>query len=160
MKNSPVNVGIACALVVREPGTLISYALGSCVGVCLFDHKKHIAGMAHILLPSYKDAVDRQNLYKFADSGCELLLYSMLRKGAGRDDISARLVGGARMFRTGGSMEGIGERNVNAAREALHRLGIQITAEDTGKDYGRTVTLDSETGEVTVKAVNGEIKKI
>lgn len=160
MKNSPVNVGIACALVVKEPGVLITYALGSCVGVCLFDRKKHIAGMAHIMLPSYEDAADRQNLYKFADSGCELLLRSMLRQGAGRDDITARLAGGAKMFRTGGSMEGIGERNVHAVRETLHRLGIQIIAEDTGKDYGRTVTLDSVTGEVTVKAVNGEIKKI
>ena len=47
-----VNVGIADLNVVKYPDVLATYALGSCVGICLYDHKAKIAGMAHILLPS------------------------------------------------------------------------------------------------------------
>lgn len=153
MKNSPVIVGIAQAGIAEKPDELITYALGSCVSVCLFDRKHYIAGMAHILLPNQNDAVDRRNPYKFADSGCSELLKAMLLRGAGREYLTAKLAGGARMFQTSGASEGIGARNVAAVREALRLLGIRIIAEDTGKDYGRTVILNSETGQVTVKSV-------
>ena len=145
MKNSPVIVGIAQAGVAKRPRELITYALGSCVSICLFDRKNYIAGM--------EDAIDRQNPYKFADRGCEELLRAMTACGAGREYITAKLAGGARMFTTSNTSEGIGARNVTAVREALKLLGIRIIAEDTGKDYGRTVILNSETGEVTVKSV-------
>ena len=83
MKNSPVIVGIAQAGVAKRPRELITYALGSCVSICLFDRKNYIAGMAHILLPHQEDAIDRQNPYKFADRGCEELLRAMTAGPAG-----------------------------------------------------------------------------
>ena len=64
MNSNPVIVGIAQGAVVAKPRELVSYALGSCVGVCLYDRNSNIAGMAHILLPSYKDARDQTNPYK------------------------------------------------------------------------------------------------
>ena len=108
MKNSPVIVGIAQAGVAKRPRELITYALGSCVSICLFDRKNYIAGMAHILLPHQEDAIDRQNPYKFADRGCEELLRAMTACGAGREYITAKLAGGARMFTTSNTSEGIG----------------------------------------------------
>ena len=54
-----VNVGIADLNVVKYPDVLATYALGSCVGICLYDHKAKIAGMAHIMLPSSADMPTR-----------------------------------------------------------------------------------------------------
>lgn len=160
MNGNPVIVGIAQGAVVTKPQELVSYALGSCVGVCLYDRKKKIAGMAHILLPSYRDALDRANPYKFADTGCARLLMEMEKAGAARHAVTAKIVGGAKMFRTDGKTEGIGERNVKAVREALEALGISLIAEDTGADYGRTVTFAPESGMVTVKSVRHGINVI
>lgn len=153
MNENPIMVGIARGVIVQKPGRLITYALGSCVGVCLYDKRTGLTGMAHILLPSYRDAVDQSNLYKFADTGCEKLYRSMLKAGADRHSVTAKIVGGARMFRTDGKTEGIGERNVKSVKGALGSLGILLVAEDTGKDYGRTVILDSESGRVTVTSL-------
>lgn len=153
MNENPIIVGIARGVIVHKPERLITYALGSCVGVCLYDKRIGLAGMAHILLPSHQDAVDQSNPYKFADTGCELLYRSMVKSGADRQAVTAKIAGGARMFRTDGKTEGIGERNVRAVKEALGSLGIWLLAEDTGKDYGRTVILDSESGFVTVTSL-------
>lgn len=153
MNEHPIVVGIARGVIVRRPERLITYALGSCVGVCLYDNRTGLTGMAHILLPSHRDAVDQSNPYKFADTGCELLYHSMLKSGAYKKTVTAKIAGGARMFRTDGKTEGIGERNVKAVKEALESLGIWLLAEDTGKDYGRTVILDSESGLVTVTSL-------
>lgn len=160
MNNNPVIVGIAQGNIVQSPRKLISYALGSCVGICLYDRNKGIAGLAHILLPSHRDATDQTNPYKFADTGCVRLFDEMLRAGAGRHFITAKIAGGAEMFHTDGKTWEIGKRNVKAAREALAALGIHLIAEDTGSDYGRTVMLDSATGIVTVKSVIHGIKVI
>lgn len=160
MNDNPVIVGIAQGNVVQKPDKLVSYALGSCVGVCLYDRGKKIAGMAHILLPSRRDAIDQTNPYKFADTGCERLLMEMMRAGAVRQSVTAKIVGGAKMFHTDGKTWGIGERNVKAVKTALATLGISLIGEDTGKDYGRTVLLDSETGMVTVKSVKNGVKVI
>ena len=127
MKNSPVIVGIAQAGVAKRPRELITYALGSCVSICLFDRKNYIAGMAHILLPHQEDAIDRQNPYKFADRGCEELLRAMTACGAGREYITAKLAGGARMFTTSNTSEGIGARNVTAVREELKLLASGLS---------------------------------
>lgn len=153
MKNNPDIVGIAQGGVVKSPGELITYALGSCVGICLYDRKNKIAGMAHILLPSRQDALDQTNLYKFADTGCERLLSAMLKEGADLRSITAKIAGGATMFGGNSGRESIGTRNVKAVRAALMQLGIGLTAEDTGKDYGRTVALDAASGAVTVRSV-------
>lgn len=160
MNNSPVVVGIAQGEVVRQPSELITYALGSCVGVCLYDKKHHIAGLAHILLPIRSEALDQKNPYKFADSGCRLLRQRMILMGAEADQITAKIAGGARMFATDSKTESIGERNIKAVREALHRCGIQILAEDVGKDYGRTITFKSSSGSLHVKSIKYGIKII
>lgn len=160
MNKNPVVVGIAQGDIVRPPDVLVTYALGSCVGVCLYDRKTGVAGMAHILLPSYRDARDQSNPYKFADTGCDLLLRSMLMAGADRESVTAKIAGGARMFHTDGKTEGIGTRNVKAVKEALRLLGIRLIAEDTGEDYGRTVILDSTSGRITIKSVKHGVNVI
>lgn len=157
MSDNPVVVGIAQGLAVCRPKVLVTYALGSCVGVCLYDRTHHIAGMAHILLPETADSIRAGNPYKFADSGCAELLRAMERLGANRYAVQAKLAGGARMFERYEAAESIGERNVKAVKAALEELGIAVAAEDTGKNYGRTILFDSEDGSLKIKSKNSEI---
>lgn len=157
-------VGIAEGKVSKAQGELITYALGSCVGICLYDRSCKIAGMVHILLPYKKVAVSQNNPYKFADTGIAMLVNDMERHGAARRKMTAKIAGGAEMFQRTGTFrnntgEGqIGQRNVEAVREVLKELRIPIIADDTGDRLGRTISFSAETGKLTVKTVRLEWK--
>lgn len=147
-------VGIGDACIAKIPDTLVTYALGSCVGVCLYDFRNHIAGMVHILLPS-SHAIKSENEYKFADRGIEKLLNQMLRQGANRKCIVAKIAGGAEMFSTYGmKSSGIGYKNVEAVSKVLKQMGIPIVAKDTGKNFGRSIWLYTMDGSLKVNTVN------
>ena len=90
-----ISVGIGEGKTAVNQQILISYALGSCVGVCMYDRDKKIAGMAHIVLPGKESAVSRENPYKFADEGVKELIREMERAGASRKRITAKIAGGA-----------------------------------------------------------------
>ena len=79
-------VGIGDACIIKMPDVLVTYSLGSCVGVCLYDFRNHIAGMVHILLPSRHD-IQNSNEYKFADSGISKLLEQMLQQRCNKKSI-------------------------------------------------------------------------
>lgn len=146
-------VGIAEGGVVRGEGELVSHALGSCIGICLYDRARRIAGMAHILLPSREVALEQSNPYKFADSGTEELIRAMERQGAVRSELTAKLAGGARMFRVGEGQTCVGERNIAAARQALQARRIPILAQDVGADYGRSICFSARTGALHIRTV-------
>lgn len=146
-------VGLCDGRVVNRGEELVTYALGSCIGICLYDSQKCIAGMVHIMLPHKENALARDNDYKFADAGIAKLNIEMIRKGADKKRITAKIVGGAEMFRLEGSGMRIGERNSIAVKVALQKMGIPLIAEDTGGDFGRSIWLESLTGIVRVKAV-------
>ena len=73
-----IMVGIAEGKIARKTQVLASYALGSCVAICLYDPKNKIAGMAHAILPRKEDAVDQGNPYKFAREGASELIRAMV----------------------------------------------------------------------------------
>ena len=148
-----IMVGIAEGKIARKTQVLASYALGSCVAICLYDPKNKIAGMAHAILPRKEDAVDQGNPYKFAREGASELIRAMVNSGAEKKQITAKPVGGARMFKTRERDMEIGARNVMAAKEALHKEGVSILAEDTGKNYGRTVFFHAEDGRIQVSTI-------
>lgn len=146
-------VGIAEGKTAKHGEVLVSYALGSCVGVCLYDRKNKIAGMAHIILPGKSFAVCHDNEYKFASEGVRSLIRDMCRQGADRKYISAKIAGGAKMFRSAEHEWDIGNQNVKRVKETLSEEGICVAAEDTGEDYGRTIVFMSEDGTLEVKTV-------
>lgn len=150
---SMIIVGISDYKTAKEPDKLITYALGSCVGTCLFDGINSIAGLSHILLPDSSISKTDKNIMKYADTAIEALVREIERFGIRRSLLKAKIAGGANMFATQSSGMNIGERNVAAVKEQLKRLGIRIVAEDTGKNYGRTVEFDPKTGTMTVKSV-------
>ena len=139
----------------RHPCMLTTLGLGSCVGISLFDRVKKIAGMAHIMLPSSKQARDSVNIAKFADTGIIDLVNKMLGLGASRGAIVAKLAGGAQMFAFKDISEvmRIGDRNIEAARYMLSLVKIPIISEDVGANYGRTIELYSNDGSLLIKTI-------
>lgn len=156
-----VNVGISDMKIVNVPEGLISYALGSCIGICIVDKTAQIAGMAHIMLP-YNNNKDIANVFKYADTGIAEMVRQMEHLGALKTRMTAKIAGGAKMFEiTGNSSVGnIGERNILATKETLRNLKIRLFAEDVGQNYGRTIIFDSTTGNLTIKSFGRDLKVI
>lgn len=153
MSHESYVVGIAEGKVVQGDAELISYALGSCIGICLYDRDRRVAGLAHILLPSRDLAVERTNPYKFADSGTEELVRAMILQGAARSALTAKLAGGARMFQVAEGQYCVGQRNLEAVRQVLRSLNIPILAQDVGADYGRSIYFSARTGLLRIKTI-------
>lgn len=146
-------VGIAEGKTACFHQELVSYALGSCVGVCLYDPVKKIAGMAHVVLPHKGLNRPDENRYKYADEGVRALLEELVSKGAVRGRILAKIAGGAKMFETANRVWEIGENNVAAVKEALQEEKIPLLAEDTGKNYGRTIRFRAIDGKLEISTV-------
>jgi len=149
-----ISVGISDYKTSKAPDTLVTYALGSCVGVALYDPWGHIGGLSHVMLPSssLRTAGGIDDRMKYADTAIPDLAGELERMGARRGSLVAKLIGGANMFNLKGSsfVDTIGERNVAAARSELMRLGIPIVAEDVGSNYGRTVFFQLDDGKVQI----------
>ncbi len=136
--------------------------LGSCVGIALRDPVTKIGGLAHIMLPDSTTIRNNSNIPKFADTGIEELVKQVTRKGANRSRLVAKIAGGAQMFgfNSNSEMVRVGERNVQATKKKLAELRIPILAEDTGKNFGRTVIFYPETGDFVIRAVGKQEYKI
>jgi chemotaxis protein CheD len=148
-------VGLGQFVVLQGRGTLASYGLGSCVGVVFHDQEARVGGLVHVVLPSGKLSRDRSNPARFAETAVPLVLGEMLRAGAVRGRISARLVGGASMFAAltpAGTVQ-MGQRNLNACRLALQQASVRVAAEAVGGEIGRSLWFDVATGTVTVRSV-------
>ncbi|MDD2262674.1 MAG: chemotaxis protein CheD [Clostridia bacterium] len=157
MTGKQIVVGISDLNTAYSPDELISYALGSCIGICLYDKLQKIAGLSHILLPdssTYK-AVDNM---KFADTAIKELISRMIRLGCRKNNLTAKIAGGANMFSWSG--ETVGDKNIKSVEEQLRIHGIPLLAKDVGGDYGRTVSICAETGVVTVKALTRGVKTL
>ena len=145
-------VGISDQKLCKSPDVLVTYALGSCVGICMIDKALGIAGLAHIMLPDSSAIPNDHNKFKFADTGIKLLYDSMIKSGAAASRITAKIAGGAQMFSGDSDVFSVGERNVAAVKQALQSSKIPIVAEQTGLDFGRTVFFYSEDGTMEVRA--------
>lgn len=134
-------VGISDLKVGKGEDVLVTYALGSCVGICIFDPIQKIGGLSHIMLPSSKLTTGASTPMRFADTAVVMLVKQLEALGAMPRRLQAKIAGGAQMFAaiTNSSLANIGDRNVEAVKLALGQLRIPIIAEDTGKNYGRTL---------------------
>ncbi len=157
-----VKVGMADLNVCASPDSIITLGLGSCVGAVLYDPTTKICGMVHVMLPDSSTIGVGNNPAKFADTGIDELLKEVIKKGAKRERLVAKIAGGAQMFSVNKNspMLRVGERNVEAVKKKLKELGIRIIAEDTGDSYGRTVIFYPETGEYLIRAIGKEPKTI
>lgn len=112
---------------------------------------KKVGGMAHILLPNNPGD---GNPEKYADSAIPLLVARLMKDGAKKEFLSAKLAGGAAMFKFNASVTlgQIGERNVEESKKVLEKNGIPVLEEDTGGNTGRVIDFFLEDGRLKVKA--------
>ena len=155
--NEVVKVGIAQMDVVKQPNTIRTSGLGSCVGVVLYDETKHIAGLVHIMLPdSSLGRTQQLNAAKFADTGIKALIELLKNEGVQTFRLKAKIAGGAQMFQFTSDKDTmrIGPRNVEAVKAELKKHGILLVAEDTGGNSGRTIEFDPSTAKLNIRTVN------
>ena len=147
-------VGIGeMAVADRPDDVIVTYALGSCVAVCLFDPAAHVAAMLHFLLPESSINTRRalEQPAAFGDTGIPLLLDTAARRGLKKSRARVRLVGGAMVANSnsGGALA-TGHRNVLAARSILWRLGLFIEGQEVGGVAARTVHFAALDGRLLV----------
>ena len=157
-----IKVGMADYKIGNNPASIISYGLGSCVGIALFDPVTKVGGLAHIMLPYSTQARSTENPAKFADTAIPKMLDDMIRAGAVRTRVTAKIAGGAQMFKFANATDimRVGERNAESVKIVLKKLGLQLLAEDTGGNYGRTVELKLESGLYRVKTIDKGEKEL
>ena len=151
-----IKVGMADLKAGKNPDSIISYGLGSCVGIALYDPQTKVGGLAHIMLPDSTQARATDNKAKFADTALPVLLDEVLALGGSRSRLTAKIAGGSQMFSFAQATDvmRIGDRNAEAVRAVLKSLSIRLVAEDVGGNYGRTVELLLDSGSFLIKTVN------
>jgi chemotaxis protein CheD len=146
-------VGISDCKISDDPeGVLLTYALGSCIGVAAHDPLRGVAGLLHYMLPdsTLDEAKARETPCMFADTGIPLLIDRLCAQGAERRRLVVRIAGGAQIL-SGTEAFQIGRRNYLAARKLLWKAGILVAAEAVGGDVSRTVRLEVKTGRTFVR---------
>lgn len=134
-------------LIVTSDNLKISTILGSCVAVCLYDRDSRIAGMNHYMLPINKD--NDPNRFRYGDTSLGDMLSQMIKIGAQKNKIKARVYGGGSMFVNTGPGFNIGQQNVEVALKFLKDNSIQILLVETGGKTGRKVIFDTSAGVIS-----------
>jgi chemotaxis protein CheD len=145
-------VGVGELAVAEHPQVLVTQALGSCVGLTLWDPIRRAGGMAHIMLPTMGDTASEGLRYRFAASAVPALVDMLADAGSPKRRLVAKLAGGAAMFGADTGTASIGARNVAQTRLELTDLGIPLRAEDTGGSHARTIELHLDTGILLVRS--------
>ena len=132
---------------------LVTYSLGSCVGLSLYDPVAAVGGMIHCMLPLSKldPAKASANPQMFTDTGVPALLQAVFDHGAERKRLIAKVAGAASLLDDKGLFR-IGERNHTVLRKVMWKNNILIAAEDVGGTIARTLTLYMSTGQTTIKS--------
>lgn len=158
-RTSRLVVGIADLKLSRHAGAeLVTYALGSCLGVAIYDPHAGVGGLLHAMLPSASadNGKGDFNPAKFVDSGVTTLFKEAYRMGASKERIVVKVAGGASVANGGGTDSfQIGKRNIVALKKLLWKNGVLLKGEDLGGHVSRTMTVDMATGEVRIKS-NGK----
>ncbi len=155
-------VGIADMKVSNDPNaTLITYSLGSCIGVSIYDPAVGVGGLLHFMLPESK--IDHQkahtNPFMFADTGIPILFTEAYKFGAEKRRMQVKIAGGSQILDESGFFN-IGKRNYMALRKLFWTNGVLIHAEDIGGNVNRTVSLDLRSGKVQVKTSGDGVREL
>lgn len=135
---------------------LITHALGSCIGIAVYDPRVKVGGLLHYMLPDSKLDLNKakKTPAMFADTGIPFLFKSCYKLGAEKKRMIVKVAGGARILDDANYFR-IGQKNITALKKIFWKNNVLVDGEDTGKNYNRTVTLDIATGKVVVKNSGG-----
>lgn len=147
-------VGVGDCQVSADPeAEIVTYALGSCIAVAIWDPVAKVAGLLHFMLPdSSVDRVSggRDNPYRYADTGTPMLFRTAYQHGAEKRRLVVRLAGGAAVVDDDGIFN-IGKRNYAALRKILWKAGVMVQGEDVGGSNSRTVRLEVGSGRFYIR---------
>jgi len=152
-------VDIADLAVSAEPDTvLVTYSLGSCIGLTLWDPVTHAGGLLHYMLPESQLCPDkaRNNPGMFCDTGVPKLFRAMYELGAVKNRLVVKVAGGSQLLDDNGTFN-IGKRNYLALRKIFWKNGVMIDAESVGGSVSRTMRLNITTGEVVIRSRSQEV---
>lgn len=154
-----ITIDIADFQTSNDPNAvLVTYALGSCIAVILYDPVKRVGGMIHYMLPNSQTSPDKANSKPamFADTGVPMLFGKMYEMGCSKENIVVKVAGGGALYDDKG-MFNIGKRNYTVLRKIFWKNNIIIASEDVGGRKSRTAKLKIATGEVIIKSQGEEI---
>ncbi len=158
MVETRILVNLAEICVRKKPAILSCIGLGSCIGLCAYDPKVEVGGMAHFMLPESKSNSGLEKPGKFINTGIEKLIEYMEENGAIRRRILVAYAGGAQIFRNSfnTTLQGfdVGHRNQIAAEHCIKKLGLKCIAKDIGGEHGRNIVLFTETAEVQISNIS------
>ncbi len=146
-------VGISdCVVSADRAVSLITYALGSCIGVSAFDPVSRTGALLHLMLPESEINREKaaQNPWMFADTGVPRMLARLGASGVDSRRLVVRLAGGAQLMDQG-CVFNIGKRNYLAVKKLLWKAGILISGEAVGGSVSRTVRLELATGSFFIR---------
>lgn len=152
-------VGVADLKVSNQANhVLVTHALGSCLGVAIYDPIARVGGLLHYMLPESSLDPGRalENPCMFADTGIPLLFHQCYSLGAQKHRLKVKVAGGSQVL---GGQEHfqIGRRNYAALRRILFRNNVLIDREDVGGCQARTLFLEIASGRVWVKTTGMQI---
>lgn len=153
-------VGISDVKMTKAPGVIVTYALGSCIGICFYDQAARLGALLHIMLPDAPAKID--NVFKYADSGIAETVRKLESMGANRSRLTAKIAGGAQMFQVPGDSQlgNIGKRNSDSVKMSLLRMRIPVLKADVGGTFARTVEFDTSTGIAKIRTYGQPDKEL
>jgi chemotaxis protein CheD len=146
-------VGVGDCLVSNDSqGTLVTYALGSCIAILIHDPVARVGGLLHYMLPesSLDSSKAQQRPFIYADTGIPLLFQAAYKLGAEKSRLYVAAVGGAQVMDPQGTFN-IGKRNHLAMRKIFWKAGVMVKAEEVGGTISRTVRLEIATGKILMR---------
>src|SRR5512145_367066 len=155
-------VGISDIKISNNPNdTIVTYALGSCIGIVVYDPIARVGGMLHYMLPdsTLDERKAKENPAMFADTGIPSLFKACYGLGAEKKRMIVKVAGGASILDDTNFFR-IGQKNIMAMRKIFWKNNVMINAEDTGANHNRTVRLEMTTGKTLVKTSGGEMKEL
>jgi chemotaxis protein CheD len=140
---------------------IITYALGSCIGLSVYDPVAKVGGLLHYMLPesTLDENKAKENPAMFADTGIPRLFKACYSLGADKKRMVVKAAGGASILDDTNFFR-IGQKNIMAMRKIFWKNNVMITSEDTGLNYNRTVRLEMITGKTFVRTSGGEMKEL
>ncbi len=155
-----VIVDIADMKVSADPADeLVTYSLGSCLGVSIWDPEVRVGGLLHFMLPqaSVSPEKARTNPAMFGDTGIPALFRAAYELGAVKQRMIVKVAGGSSLLDDNGTFN-IGKRNYVLLRKIFWKNGVLIDAEDVGGSLSRTMRLSVATGRVTIRNRGREVE--
>ena len=154
-------VGVADMKVSNQAGdSIVTYSLGSCIGLAIYDSKVGVGGMLHYMLPdsAIDDMKTKSNPFMFADTGIPTLFKQVYALGAEKYRIKVFVAGGAEIMEQEGTFN-IGRRNYSALMQILTRNNVSIWKQAVGGNSNRTIKMDISSGAIYLKTSGlGEVQ--